>query len=210
MSALFICHQKPPTPGALAFRRRQCAKKRLKIRRDLTVNRDTFPRPWMNKLQMPGVQSHASDAPLERFFRMVLSVANDGMGDRRKLHPDLILQSGYQGDAHQRRSTKPSFDGISQFRPSRLRAGRGGQLLKHALTAKIVDERFFFGASVDAEVSANDSQILPHRSMAEELSYQCVAITLGLCEQQHSRGKAIDAMHNVRALPAGFQFRGEQ
>jgi hypothetical protein len=35
----------------------------------------------MNELKMPGMKSDASDSPLRRFRRVVLSVANDRVAD---------------------------------------------------------------------------------------------------------------------------------
>ena len=45
----------------------------------------------MRKLKMRSMQSDARYAPLRRLRGMVLSVADDGMAERRKLHSDLIL-----------------------------------------------------------------------------------------------------------------------
>ena len=48
---------------------------------------------------MRGMQSHTRNAPLCRFLGMILSVADDGVSQRRKLHTNLILQSRHQRDA---------------------------------------------------------------------------------------------------------------
>jgi hypothetical protein len=47
------------------------------------------------QLKMRGMQSDARNMLLRRLLGMVLSVADDWMAERRKLHPDLILQRGH-------------------------------------------------------------------------------------------------------------------
>ena len=136
----------------------------------------------MSELKTSGVESDTRNSPLQGFFRVILAVADDGVADGGKLYPNLILQSCDQRDTNKRSGAETAFDGIPQFRPSRFRAARGGQLLKHSLPAKIVDERFFFATGVDAEMSTNHREILPHWGMAKELSNKRVAIALGLCK----------------------------
>jgi len=45
----------------------------------------------MNELKVRCVESDASDSLFKRFRWIVLSVADDRVADRRKLHTDLIL-----------------------------------------------------------------------------------------------------------------------
>jgi len=45
----------------------------------------------MTELKMSGMKSDASNSPLQRLRRVVLSVADDRVADRRKLHAYLIL-----------------------------------------------------------------------------------------------------------------------
>ena len=55
----------------------------------------------MNELKMRCVKSDAGDSPLRRFRRVVFSVADHRVADRRKLHSDLILQSRHQRHSNQ-------------------------------------------------------------------------------------------------------------
>ena len=76
----------------------------------------------MNELKMPGMKSHAINAPLRGLFRTVLSVAEDGMANGGKLYSDLILQSRHQFDADQRSAAQHTFHGIAKFRTGRFRS----------------------------------------------------------------------------------------
>lgn len=69
-------------------------------------------------------------------------------------------------------------------------------MLKHSFLSKVVNERPFF----DAEMPANDCEILPHRSVAEKLLNQCVSIRPGFCKEQDPGSVTIDAMHDKSPL----------
>ena len=45
----------------------------------------------MDKLEGRSMKCNAIDEPLRRFRRMIFSIANHRVTDRRKLHSDLIL-----------------------------------------------------------------------------------------------------------------------
>src|SRR5205807_8654091 len=106
-------------------RQRQRPEKRLKVGRDFAVNADTGSRARMNELKMRGMKRDASNAPLRRLCRVILSVADHRMVNRRKLHADLILQSRHQRDSDQRSGPKRAFHGIPEFSTS-----PGGVLLR--------------------------------------------------------------------------------
>jgi hypothetical protein len=69
-----------------------------------------------------------------------------------------------------------------------------------------VNERPFFGV----DMPANHREILPHRSMAEKLSNECVSILLGFCKKQNPGRKTIDAMYDKRPLSLRLQFCGQK
>ena len=160
----------------------------------------------MNELKMRGMKSDASNSSLRGLGRVVLSVADDGMADGGKLHPDLVLQSRLQRDSDERSGPKRAFDGIPKLSPSSLGVTRRGQSLKHSFSSKVVNERRFFGA----EMPANDCEILPHRTVSEKLSNQCVSIPRGFRKKQNAGGKTIDAMYDKGALSPRVQFCGKQ
>ena len=83
-----------------------------------------------------------------------------------------------------------------QFGASRFGIGGPSQFLKHAFAAKVMDQRAFG----DRKMSANHSQILPHGSMAEELSDEGITGGLGLGKEHDAGGEAIDAMNDEGAL----------
>ncbi len=114
---------------------------------------------------MRRVQSDASDAPLRCFRGMIFSVADDWMSDRRKLHPDLILQSRRQRNPDERCGPKSTFDNKPKLRASRLRVPLRAQLLKHSFASQVVNQPSIFGG----EMSTHDSEILPHRCVSDEL-----------------------------------------
>ena len=80
----------------------------------------------MNELKVCRVQSDTSNLSLQRFLGGVLSVADDGMADRRELHSDLILQSGDERDSDERSSPQTLVDGILEFGASRCGIAFGG------------------------------------------------------------------------------------
>ncbi len=158
----------------------------------------------MNKLKMPCMKSDASDSPLRSFLPGVLSVADDRMADRSKLHPDLVLQSRHQRNSYERSAPKTPFDGIAKFSTSCPGIVLGGQPLKHSFASRVVNQR----PLIQAEMAANHGKILPYRSMAEKLSDECVSILLGLCKEQNSGTETIDAMYHIGPLSLRSQFRG--
>ena len=155
----------------------------------------------MNELKMRCMESNPSNAPLRSLRRVVLSVADDRVADRRKLHSDLILQSRHQFHSDERSIREEAFDGISKFGTSRSRIALPAQLLKHSFSSKVVNERPF----LDVEMAANYRKILPHRSVAEKLSNQRISIRLGLRKQQNPGRKTIDAMHDQGSLSLRFE-----
>jgi hypothetical protein len=78
--------------------------------------------------------------------------------------------------------------------------------LKHSLSSKVVNERPFFGP----EMPTNYREILPHRSVAEKLSYESISIRLGFGKEQNPGRKAIDAMHDKGSLSLQFQSCGKK
>ena len=150
----------------------------------------------MSKLKMRGMQSDARDAALRRLLGMVLSVADDWMAERRKLHSDLILQSCDQRDPDKRSAAQKAFDRIAKLGSRRFRVALAGQLLEHSFLPKVVNERSFFVL----EVPAHDCEILPRRSMFEKLPNQRLAIRPGLGKQQDPGCVSIDAMYDKGPL----------
>jgi hypothetical protein len=160
----------------------------------------------MNELKMRGVKGDARDSALRRFRRVVLSVADDRMADRRKLHSDLVLQSRHQRNPDQRSGPKRAFHGIAKFRASRLGAALRGQSLKHSFPSQVVNQRPFLGAGLPA----NHREILPHRSMGEKLADQRVSIRLGLGKEQNPGRKPVDAMDDENSLSLPSPFGGKE
>ena len=152
------------------------------------------------------VKSHAGNPPLLCLLRTIFSVADHGMSARRKLHPDLVLQSRYQRDADKRSCAQQTFNRIPEFSARTPRVVCRGQLLKHSYPTKVVDERSFTGA----QMSADHRKILPHRSVAEKLLHQRVAVPLSLGKEHNSGGEAIDAVYDKCLLPLPFQFAGKK
>lgn len=148
------------------------------------------------------MQRHARDSALGSFLWRIFPVADDGMFDRRELNSYLILQSRSQRDSHQRRIAQKLLHTILQLGARCSRIALTGRLLEHSLAAKVVNQTPFFGF----EVPANHREILSHRSMAEKLPHQRVAIACGLGEQENAGGKAVDAMDYERPLSPRSQF----
>jgi hypothetical protein len=69
-----------------------------------------------------------------------------------------------------------------------------------------VNERPFLGA----ETPANYREILPHWSMAEKLSNECISIWLSFCKEQNPGRKTIDAMYDKGSLSLQFKFCGKK
>jgi len=61
-----------------------------------------------------------------------------------------------------------------------------------------------------AGTPANHRQILPHWSMAEKLSNQCIPIRFGLRKEQHTGRKTIDAMYHKGLLSLQVQSCGKK
>lgn len=148
----------------------------------------------------------AVDAPLRRFFRVVLSVADHRVADGGKLHSNLILQSRRQGDPQQRCGAQSAFDAVVKLRPRRLPRGLRDQPLKHSLPPEIVHQRCL----CRLQVSANHRQILPHGSVAEKLPDQRLPVLLGFCEEHHPRREAVNAMDDKSPFSLRFPFPRNQ
>ncbi|MGB7719091.1 MAG: hypothetical protein WBL65_04275 [Bryobacteraceae bacterium] len=160
----------------------------------------------MNELKMRRMKSNAGNSPLRRFRQVVFSVADDRVADRRKLHPDLILQPRRQRHPDQRSAPERAFDAISKFRASRFGVALRAQRLKHSFTSKVVNERPFLGAGTPA----NNREILPDGSMGEKLPDECIAIRFSFRKEQNPGRKTIDAMHHQSSLSLQFEFCGEK
>lgn len=74
----------------------------------------------MSELKMRCVQSHARNAALRGFFRVVLPVADDRVANRGELNSYLVLQSRHQSDSDERCGAKALLDDIAKFSASRL------------------------------------------------------------------------------------------
>ena len=157
----------------------------------------------MTELKMYRMKRDAGNAPLRLFFRMVLSVTDDRMPERRKLHADLVLQARHQRNADKRRAVERTFGGIPELGTRRLRVVRRGHFLKHPRPAKIVNE----GSLPGLKMPANNRQILPHRRMAEKLMNQDIAVPLGLGKEHDPGGNPVNAMHDKSLLSLPLQFR---
>lgn len=160
----------------------------------------------MNELQVPGMQRHPGNSPLRRFLRMIFPVADHGVTDGGKLHPDLILQSGDERHSQQGRPPKPPYHYVSKLCPRRLPVALGAQLLKHSLSTEVVHQLPF----LSRDLSAHDRHILPHRRVPQKLLHQPVPIPSGFCKQQNSRRKTINPVHHKGSLSPRLQFRGKQ
>ena len=134
----------------------------------------------MNELKTRCVKGHASNSTLRGFRLAILSIADDRVADRCKLHSNLVLQSRHQRNVDQRSGTQGALDAIPEFSTGCPGVILCSQLLKHSFPPKVVNERPFFAV----EMPANYCQILPHRNMAEKLLDECVSIRLGFCKEQ--------------------------
>ena len=92
--------------------------------------------------------------------------------------------------------------GIAKLRASRFWIVFRGHLLKHSFLPEVMNECPF----LQAEVAANNCEILPHWSMPDKLLHECFSIRPGFCEEQDPGGEPIDAMHDKGLLPLRFQF----
>src|SRR5581483_3638404 len=90
--------------------------------------------------------------------------------------------------------------------PGRLAFLRVSDSLKHSFSSKIVNKCALSGR----KMSANDGEILPDRSMSEELADQCIAVRLRFREKQKPGGKAVNTMHHERSLFSAPQFSRKQ
>ncbi len=149
---------------------------------------------------MSGMQSDSRNTSLRRLFGMVLSVADDWMAERRKLHPDLILQPCHQRDSDKRSAAQQALDRIAKFSTGCFRVALPSQFLEHSFLPKMVNERAFFVL----EVPAHDREILPYRSMVEKLPDQRLPIRPALGKQQDPGCVSINAMYDEGPLPLLF------
>ena len=185
---------------------RQSPQQSLKIRRRLALHGNHFSRPRVNTLNLRRMQSHSGNPALRPLRLVVLPVAYHGVAHRGELHPDLILQSRHQRDPYQRSGLKRALDGIPKFRTSRLGITFRAQSLKHSFPPKVVNQRPF----PNADPPPNNGEILPHRSVAQKLSNQCVPVRLRFCKQKHARCITVDPMHHQRPLSSPCQRGGKK
>jgi hypothetical protein len=160
----------------------------------------------MNELEMRCVKSDPCNSSLQRFLQVVFSVTDDRVADRRKLHPDLILQSRHQGNSDERSAQKRALDGVSKLGASRFGVALGAQPLQHSFTPKVVYELPFFGA----ETPANHREVLSHWSMGQKLPDQRISIRFSFRKEQNAGRKTIDAMYDEGPLSLPLQFRGKK
>jgi hypothetical protein len=175
----------------------------LKIAGQSAANRDALAGARMHKLKMRGMQSDASNQLLRRFRVVVFPITDDRVTYRRKLYPDLILQSCGQLNLHKRRIGKNAFDGISKFGANRLGVSCRPQLLKHSFASKIVNQR----SCLRAEMTADYCEISSHGSMREKLSHERISIPIRLRKQQNPGGVTIDAMHDHPVVSSASALR---
>lgn len=152
------------------------------------------------------VERDPRNTPLRRLDRIIFSVADYRMAKRRKLHPNLILQSRHQSDSDERSRPKPPFDAIAKFGASSSRVAPRAQFLKHSLLPKVVDEHPF----LSAEMSAHNRKILSLWSMRAKLLHQRIPVPPRLGKEQNSRRVTVDAMNNKRPLPLQLQFLSKE
>jgi hypothetical protein len=60
------------------------------------------------------------------------------------------------------------------------------------------------------ETPTDHREVLPHWSMGEKLSNECISTRLSFRKEQNPGRKTIDAMHDKGALSLQFQFRGKK
>lgn len=154
----------------------------------------------MNKRKMLGMQRDAVNQFLVRFLAMIFSIADERVPHREKLCPDLVLQARHQLNPDERGIGKCTFNGVAQFSAGRLGISRRPQLLIHAFTPKVMDQR----GSFSVESAAHHGQIFSHWRMRKKLLDQPIAITVRLGEQQNSGCKSINAVHDKGALSFWF------
>src|SRR5437016_1638032 len=115
----------------------QRLQKRLEIRRRIALQGDCLSRTRMNELQAGRMKRDSSNSAFGGFLSAVLPVANDWMTECRKLHPNLVLQSGQQHDPHQRSPAQRAFHGIAEFSPCCLAILVCAYLLMHSFFSEI-------------------------------------------------------------------------
>lgn len=74
----------------------------------------------MNKLKARRMKCDTGDEPLRRFRGVVFSVTDNRVADGGELHPNLILQSRYQGNPDERGAPKMAINRIAKFRARRI------------------------------------------------------------------------------------------
>ena len=60
------------------------------------------------------------------------------------------------------------------------------------------------------ETPADHREVLPHGSMAEKLSNECISTRFSFRKEQNPRRKTINAMYDKGALSLQFQFCGKK
>lgn len=160
----------------------------------------------MRKLKMLGVERNSGDQRLCRFFPVIFSIPDQRMAHGRKLRANLVLQSRYQLHSNKRCISEGAFHGVAKFSAGGFRITRSPQLLKHSLPAEIMDQRSCFRANA----APHHRQILSDRSVRKKLPDQRIPVTISLGEQENPRGKAVNTVHNQRALSLRLEFRNQQ
>lgn len=126
----------------------------------------------MNELKMRGMKSDPGNQLFRRFSPVVFPVAYDRVAARRKLHPDLVLQSCHQFNPDERGIRKNALNGISKFGAGRLRVPRRPQLLEHSFASKIMDQR----PGLNAGMATHYRQVLPHGCMGQKLLHKRISV----------------------------------
>lgn len=160
----------------------------------------------MIELQVRRVEGNAVDAPFQLLIRTVLTVPDDGVADCGHLDADLICQSGHQRDSDKRCAFEALLHGVTQLRASRFGIALGGHPLKHPFLPEVMHEC----PLLDAEMTANNGEILPHGRVLNKLLDEGFSICPRFGKEQNAGREAIDAMHDIRLLPPGFQLCREK
>jgi len=170
------------------------------------VDRDGAAGARVCELEETGVEGDAVDEAFGGFGLLVFPVSDNRMADGGKLHADLILEAGDQVDAHQRRGWEFAFHGVAELGARGLGIAVGGEFLKHAVAAEVVDERTLAGF----ETAADDGEILPDGGVGEKLADEGLPVAFGFGEEEDAGGKAIDAVYHEDALLFRLEGRGEE
>src|SRR6185312_1834153 len=119
---------------------------------------------------------------------------------------DLVLQSGHERHAHQRGIAKRALDSVVKLRACRFAVPLCAQLLELPFAAEIVDQRTF----LRGRVPPNNRKVFPYRSMREKLPDERLAVHLAFGEKQNTRGKPVNTVHHISALPLRLKVRDKK